>query len=256
MPTLTDQALCLRRWDFSETSQTVSLFTREHGVLRGLAKGAKRVGGSFSGGFDVVTRGQIVAIVKPSRELATLTEWHLSELFTAVRRRLDANRSGLYMVDLLHHMLTDEDPHPRLFDAAVDALRRLEQPGDEQAAMLALQWSVLHETGYRPELDRDVESGAALPGEAETLAFNPSAGGTVHDTGTPDRWRVRRETIELLRRHATGQLEPLDHADHAEPIRRANRLLAAYLRELMGREPTSMRWAFGDVGSETPERPA
>ena len=42
MPTISDYAICIRRWDFSETSQTVSLFTRESGIIRGLAKGAKR----------------------------------------------------------------------------------------------------------------------------------------------------------------------------------------------------------------------
>ena len=49
MHTLKDTAICIRRWDFSETSQTVSLLTREHGILRGLAKGAKREKGTFSG---------------------------------------------------------------------------------------------------------------------------------------------------------------------------------------------------------------
>ena len=56
MPTITDQAIVIRRWDFSETSQTVSLFTRDHGIVRGLAKGAKREKGDFSGGLDLLTR--------------------------------------------------------------------------------------------------------------------------------------------------------------------------------------------------------
>ena len=65
MADVTDSAVCLRCWDYSETSQTVSLLTREHGILRGLAKGAKRPKASFSGGFDPLTCGQLVAIIKP-----------------------------------------------------------------------------------------------------------------------------------------------------------------------------------------------
>src|SRR5690606_40070296 len=83
MPTITDNAVCIRRWDFSETSQTVSLFTREHGILRGIAKGAKREKGNFSGGLDILTRGEVVAILKPGRELATLTAWQLQEIYPA-----------------------------------------------------------------------------------------------------------------------------------------------------------------------------
>ena len=126
MSTITDTAICIRRWDFSETSQTVSLFTREHGVIRGIAKGAKREKGPFSGGFDVLTGGQVVAIVKTGRELATLTEWHLEDTYRVLRQRLDANRAGLYMADVVHRLLTDHDPHVALFDALAAALVDLE----------------------------------------------------------------------------------------------------------------------------------
>ena len=61
MPILSDSAICIRCWDYSETSQTVSLLTKENGLIRGIAKGSKRDKGPFSGGFDPLTRGHIVA---------------------------------------------------------------------------------------------------------------------------------------------------------------------------------------------------
>ncbi len=245
MPTITDNAVCIRRWDFSETSQTVSLFTREHGILRGIAKGAKREKGNFSGGLDILTRGEVVAILKPGRELATLTAWQLQEIYPALRTSLQANRVGLYMADLIHHMLIDHDPHPRLYDAFVDALGAIQHPGSIDAALLRLQWAVLEETGYKPELHRDAQTGAALPPNAATWAFSARAGGVVADEPADDRWRVRRETIELLRRVAEGDI-PADDAD-GESIRRANRLLAAYFREIIGSELPAMRWAFSEL---------
>ena len=56
MPAQHDQAICIRHWDYSETSQTVGLFGRTLGCFRGLAKGARRERGSFSGGLDLLTR--------------------------------------------------------------------------------------------------------------------------------------------------------------------------------------------------------
>ena len=85
-----DQALCIRQWDFSETSQTVSLFGRTLGCLRGLAKGSRRERGSFSGGIDVLTRGEVGVILKRDRELATLTEWDTQETFPRLREDLTA----------------------------------------------------------------------------------------------------------------------------------------------------------------------
>lgn len=243
MPTISDTAVCIRRWDFSETSQTVSLLTREHGIIRGLAKGAKREKGAFSGGLDVLTRGQVVAIVKPGRELATLTEWHLEETYRVVRQRLDANRAALYMVDLVHHMLTTEDPHPLVFDALVEALGGLGDPARVGMALLLFQWRVLEEAGYRPELDRDAETGRPLPEQEDVLAFSPRAGGFVAAPAASDHWRVRRTTRDLLR--AVASASSTSGAE-AAVVRRANRLLAVYSRELIGSEPATMRWAFSD----------
>lgn len=240
MPTVTDNAICIRRWDYSETSQTVSLFLRNHGIVRGIVKGAKRPGGAFDGGLDLLTHGQVVAIVKPSSDLATVTAWHVLEIFRPLREHVGANRAGLYMADLVHHMLTDHDPHPRLFDALRDALAELDQTPRHGRTLLVWSWVLLCETGYQPELDHDAETGEPLPADTPTLAFSASAGGVVADTGAGDRWRVRRETVDLLREVAAGRAP-------SGPPDRANRLLASYIRALLGREPGSMRWVYPDL---------
>lgn len=247
MPVITDTAICIRRWDFSETSQTVSLFTREHGIIRGLAKGAKREKGNFSGGLDVLTRGEVVVNIKPpgsGRELALITAWHLQELYRVLRQNLRANRAALYMADLVHHMLQEQDPHPGVFDALAAALEELNDPKAIEPGLLRFQWALLSDTGYQPELRRDAQSGAALP-EDGTLEFSARAGGLVSES-QGEGWRVRRETIQALRTVAAGEsIAALDE----ESIRRANRLLAAYCREIIGSEPPSMRWAFPEIQS-------
>ena len=68
----------------------------------------------------------------------------------------------------------------------------------------------------------------------------PTEGGTLK----AERPRVRRETIALLRDVAKG--ESADDVD-AAAVDRANRLLAAYIREVLGAEPNAMSWAFPDM---------
>lgn len=262
MTLLRDEAICIRHWDFSETSQTVSLFCRSHGLLRGLAKGAKRERSRFSGGIELLTRGQCLAIVKPGRDLAALTDWDLLEVFPALGRRLEAYYAGLYFAELIHLLLSEADPHPRLYDGLVPSLRLLDDAAARPTAILAFQWLILCEGGYRPVLDRDAETGADLA-ESGTLAFGPAVGGTVNDTGHPDRWRVRPETIALLRSVPDdactnrnwlastpgdgSQQREQEQEQQQEVVHRANRLLAAYLRAIVDREPTTMRYVFGPL---------
>ncbi|MGH7133660.1 MAG: DNA repair protein RecO [Phycisphaerales bacterium] len=254
MPPVHDAALCIRHWDWSETSQTVSLFTRGHGLVRALAKGAKRPGSPFSGGLELLTVGDAGLVIKPTTELALLTEWDLTEIFPALRTSLPRQHAGLYAADLLQRLVTDRDPHPDLFDAAVTLFRALDIH-DDPAALLRFQFAALTSTGYRPVLDRDVRTGAELP-SSKPLAFSPSLGGLTSDTAASDAsplaeelWRVRPATIGALRAidaASPEEVQPISRAD----TDRANRLLAAYIRHLIGIEPPTLGLVFPDLAGK------
>lgn len=241
VPTIKDEAVCIRHWDWSETSQTVSLFARDTGVVRAVAKGAKRENARFSGGLEILTRGLAVAIVKPTDGLATLTAWDLMETFPSVRRSLPAFYTGMYLLDLVHHAVRDADPHPRLYDALIDALRGLGGEGGPAWAALRFQWSALVETGFRPEFGRDARTGRELA-EAGSYDFAPGLGGLVAaGTGPGGIWKVRRATVDLLRALESGALSaPPAGPESGKTVLRAGRLLAAYWREVLGSEPPSM----------------
>lgn len=246
MPTIVEDAICVRHWDFSETSQTVSLLTRGSGLLRGLAKGAKRERGRFSGGIDLLARGEVVAIVKPGRELATLTDWDLRKTWRVFRERLHPNRAAFYMADLSSRLVGAEDPHPRLFDALVAAFDELESAGlrdpaaseitDVDRALVRFQWTALDGCGFRPGLGESAPVGT-------TMRFSPEVGVVAADVVTAT-WPVRAETIALLR--ALASKDECDDAS-ADALRRAARLLAAYARAQLDHEPPTMRALFGEL---------
>ena len=242
MPAQHDQAICIRQWEYSESSQTVVLFGRSLGCFRALAKGARRERGSFSGGIDLLTRGEAGVILKRDSELATLTEWDVHETFPRLRDDLTANRAGWYACDALGRMLPALDPHPQLFDDAMNLLRSLGSGQGIEMAMLRFQWSLLVETGWLPDL-------SDIDGSAATVAFDPDEARLVEDDGRDTLWRVRRGTLVALHAAAEGQLT----AD-IESVRRANKLLAAHTRNVLGEEPSTMTWVFGrlPVGGRRP----
>jgi DNA repair protein RecO (recombination protein O) len=234
MAILSDTAICLRCWDYSETSQTVSLLTKEHGMIRGIAKGSKRDSGAFSGGFDPLTRGSIIARLKTNSDLATLTEWQLEQVWWTTRNNLAVNRGAIYMVDIVGRMLTDQDPHTNVYDALFEALNRMEDGHGIDWPLLRFQWALLVETGYKPTLETVCEN-------ETVVAFSSQTGGVVEDTGEIDRVRVRKETVHVLRMLEEGSLI---NATEPEVLHRANRLLAHYLRDIIGKESSAMRWMW------------
>ncbi|MBL8745976.1 MAG: DNA repair protein RecO [Phycisphaerae bacterium] len=239
MPTAIDQALILRTWEFSETSQAVSLLCRARGLMRGLAKGAHRERSKFNGGLEPLTLGEIVYAAKPTAELVTLTEWDLRTVFKGVRRNLAAHRAGLYIVDLLHHAILDADPHPNLFDETVASLHALDDPSSSLAVLLRFQWRLLAETGYRPRIDLDL----AMLRDSATYIFRAAEGGLVQE-GTAEGWRVRGETVRALL-NLDQPSSPGNMPHTANATERAGRLLSEYLRYVLGRDLPTRTIIYG-----------
>ena len=242
VPPITDEAVCIRHWDYSETSQTVALFTREHGIVRALAKGSRRPKSPYSGGIELLTRGEMIYLERRSG-LHLLTSWDLRELYPTLRRSLDAHRAGLYICELIYLGVNDLDPHPRLYDETTRALRALSQDEQERNRLLTVfQWWFLSETGFRPYLGEDCE--AEEKSEHTTVRFSPTAGGLVDDTSAADHaWNVRPSTIRVLQCLERAAELPLD--SEPQSVRRASRLLAAYIRHVLGREPNTFQVVFG-----------
>ena len=242
----------LRRSDWSETSQVALLFGREHGVVRGLAKGAKRERGAFGGGLEPLTRGDVGAIIKPSSELATLTDWSLVEVFWGTRSSSRGFLIGHYIADVIRHAVQDADPHPALWDATLASLRAIEEQERAEGALLRFQWALLGETGYRPDLTAIDEDEEALQRPNGQWAYEAQRGVVVRRTDAAqasDSWALRTETLSVLR--ALSRDEP--GAADASSILRANRFLAACIRWSLGDSPATMARLFGSSSQFGPE---
>ena len=174
-------ALVVRGLDWSETSRITTLFTREFGKVRALAKGGRRLKSNFDVAFDLLTVCHVVLIRKHSEGLDLLTEARMEERFPILRQNLPALYAGYYLAELLADGSQDYDPHPRLFDSAIGTLRKLGEGGDQSQLLVTgfeLVW--LQELGYRPRLDACAGCGARLPlVEVGRVIFSPSSGGVL-----------------------------------------------------------------------------
>ncbi|MCC6971572.1 MAG: DNA repair protein RecO [Phycisphaerales bacterium] len=259
MASVKDIAICVRHWDWSETSQTVSILCRAHGLVRAVVKGARREGAPFSGGLELATRGEAVMILKSGDAMATLTSWGLVEAYPAVRRSLGAFHASMYMIDIAQRAVREHDPHPRLFDVLSAALERLATPGEIARSLVWLQWAALADTGVAPALDRDVVTGevielaAAMGSAGPGLAFDPARGGLVVGAERGDVWRVRAETVRFLRR-VSEQWSPdevsiwFSDPDLGDDVMaRAGKLLASFWHVALGFWPASVRSVYAGI---------
>jgi len=130
-----------------ETSLVVQVFTREHGHLALVAKGAKRPASALR---PILTAFQPLALSWSGKgEVKTMTHAECTGI-----RPLHGQGflSAWYMNELLLQLLPREDPHPVLFDAYDKALQHLAHNNNAVAALRRFEWILLQETGYGTDL--------------------------------------------------------------------------------------------------------
>jgi DNA repair protein RecO (recombination protein O) len=173
------QALVLRTTDWSESSRIATLWTREFGKVRVLAKGGRRLKSSFENALDLLTVCSIVFLRKSSGSLDLLTEAQVVQRFPRLGRDLAALYGGYYVAELLGEMTQEYDPHPTLFDEAAATLGALGAPEEPAVGprLARFEMVLLRELGYVPALEACAGCGGEL--KEGWLGFSPAAGGVV-----------------------------------------------------------------------------
>jgi DNA repair protein RecO (recombination protein O) len=243
MPAEKALALVLRTADWSETSRIATLWTRQFGKVRVLAKGGRRLKSNFENALDLLTLCSIVFLRKSSGSLDLLTEAQVVERFAPLRTDLPSLYAAYYVAELLADWTEDYDPHPALFDEARAVLQDLSRPGLAAGLRVArFDLVLLRELGYSPVLEACAACGADV-GQASSLpaglAFSPAVGGVLC-TACQGRHRERRPlsaaTWQALR--ALNESGEAWRRDWDPAVRRELRkLLGHYVTHLMGRQP-------------------
>jgi DNA repair protein RecO (recombination protein O) len=256
MPLVRDRCICVGKVEYSETSQILALFGKEHGLLRVIAKGAHRrtkAGASkFDGGADLLDVGEAVFTLDPARDLNTLTEWSLRDGHLELRKTLRGMYLGLYAAELVSALIEEQDPHPELFERFQSTLAELGSARVEEA-FLAFELDLLAQSGHLPELAICVECGGQ-PGDRDSAAFSSSSGGVLCPNcrdAVPDRiqldarlLRLAQQVLKLPRANGSPQRLPRLSRHQTDPL---NRLLAEHIEQTLGKRLRMSRHVIGSA---------
>ena len=172
-------AFVLHRYDWSESSLILDLFTRTQGRVAVAARGARKPHSNLRAVLLPFQRVNVSLGRLPegegAGEVQTLrqAEWGGgAAMLTGA-----ALFSGFYLNELLMKLLARHDPHPALFDAYAQTLPLL-GPGEDartQSALRAFELTLLQEIGLLPDLIVATQTQQPLA-DAVAFALRPEAG--------------------------------------------------------------------------------
>jgi DNA repair protein RecO (recombination protein O) len=152
MPLVETEGLILRSYALSEADKIVVLFTREEGLVRGVAKGARRLKSRFGSSLEPFTIVQIEFFRKGERELVSVQRMDLVKSYFDIASNPDFLQKFAYLAEVLMAFTPPHDVDETLYrmvksclDTAAENIDRL-----PEIALYFELW-LLRLGGYLPD---------------------------------------------------------------------------------------------------------
>lgn len=241
-------AVVLRAIRYGDTSKIVTLFTKDHGKVAVVAKGARSARARFGPALDPGAHIQAVYHARETREVQTLAQADVVERFRRLSGSLAATTAMLQMVEVVNVSTHPGEPHQDLYELLVDGLRAADQQDEGLAdVLIAFRWKSVGALGFAPSFVRCVRCGAnAVPSTPTRLRYHVRKGGPLcatceHDVislplrgGGREEWSetlISSRTLEVLQRLQAGPLsEASSHPSDDETRNEMETILRLYER--------------------------
>lgn len=175
------RGIVIRLTKLTETSLIVHWCTREAGLLKTVAKGARRPKSAFAGKLDLFLEADLVWVPSRRSELHILKEVEVREFHLALRRSYPDTVLAAYFGQLLEQVLEREHPEPEVYELLRGGLEFLAREGSSRNALLHYERRLAEVLGVGHEA---MNAGAALErafgslpkGRADCLAILTNGG--------------------------------------------------------------------------------
>lgn len=149
------EGLVLKTYGLAEADKIVVLLTKNEGLVRGVARGAKRLKSRFGGGLEVFSIVQIAYFQKEDRELVSIRNIELIKSYFEKAGNPSFFKNFAYLTELLGEFAPPHDPNERLYRMARVCLDTADNnEASLRSIVVYFELWVLKLGGYLPDWSR------------------------------------------------------------------------------------------------------
>ncbi len=191
------EAVVLRHSDWGEADRLLTLYSREAGKIRAVAKGVRRLRSRKAGHLEPFTR--VALMLARGRDMWIVTQAETVNAYSELSVDLQRTGYAAYVMELLDRFTYEEGQNRLLYQVLVDTLQRVATAPDPFIPVRYYDLRMLDLLGFRPQLFECVGCGAEI--KAENQYFSPEQGGVLcpkcgQGLGA---WHVSMNTLRYLR---------------------------------------------------------
>jgi DNA repair protein RecO (recombination protein O) len=149
------EALVLKSYSLAEADKIVVFLTQTQGLVRGVARGAKRLKSRFGSGLEPFSFVQLTYFQKEDRELVSINNIELTKTFFEYASEPLFLQKFAYLAELLNEFAPPHEPNEKLYRMAKVCLESAAQNPEylENIALYFELW-ILRLGGYLPNWER------------------------------------------------------------------------------------------------------
>ncbi|MBI4762360.1 MAG: DNA repair protein RecO [Chloroflexota bacterium] len=230
-------AVVLRHSDYGEADRLLTLFTRQLGKTRAIAKGARKIASRKAGHIEPFTHVRLQ--LAQGRDMFIVTQADTVDAYLPLRDDLVLTAQAAYVLELLDRFTYDDQTeNPALFRLLTDTLSRLASRHDPWLVIRYYEMRLLDHLGFRPQLFECVNCGRALQPEDQFFSF--SAGGVICPRcgqGLKHLHNISLEALKYLRHFQRSSYAEATRARPSPAVQKeAESLMQGYFTYLLERE--------------------
>jgi DNA repair protein RecO (recombination protein O) len=231
------EAVVLRHSDWGEADRLLTLYTRQQGKTRALAKGARKVTSRKAGHVEPFTH--VTLQLARGRDLFIVTQAETIDAYLPIREDLVLTGYASYILELLDRFTyEDETENPALFRLLTESLSRLASKSDPWLVLRYYEMRLLDFLGFRPQLFECANCGREILAEDQYFSF--SAGGVICPRcgqGLPNLASISVEALKYLRHFQRSSYRDASRARPGLEVQKETEgLMQGYFTYLLERE--------------------
>ncbi|MEZ5425558.1 MAG: DNA repair protein RecO [Pyrinomonadaceae bacterium] len=233
------EGLILKSYSLVEADKIILVLTKNHGLIRGVAKGAKRLKSRFGGGLEPFTIVNITYFQREERELVSIRQIDLIKSFFENASDPNFLQKFAYLVELLIEFAPPHDPNERLFRMAKVCLETAAQNSQTLESMVVyFELWLLRLGGYLPDWNRCDRCKKTLDqSQRSTLQINFHLYCSACQKGK-NNWLINGEQRRIFT--SAQQLPPFEfylaNKNSERNLREISQILRRIISQILGRE--------------------
>jgi DNA repair protein RecO (recombination protein O) len=215
------EAVVLRVYPLAEADKIVVCLTRSAGVVRAVAKGARRLKSRFGAGLEPFTLLHLSYFEKEGRELVTLRQTDIQRSYFKLSQRAETVAALSYLSELVMEFAPPHEPNEKLFRMVRATLDSVPEGPSELTPLLRyFEIWTLKLGGFLPELRRCAECGKKFSTEENSYLnaeFKLRCAACSHELGMLLAGATRAQILDIQR------LPPGDYLCAAKTMKAASK---------------------------------